>query len=42
LTLQNAQQLLLRGHNAAGNDWLLLDGCHDHRKLHCRVSFSAL
>jgi transposase len=41
-TLQNAKQLLLRGHEAARNEWLLLAACHDFRKLHGKVGVSGL
>lgn len=41
-TLQNAKQLLLRGHDAARNEWLLLAACHDFRKLHGKVGVSGL
>jgi transposase len=41
-TLQNAKQLLLRGHEAARNEWLLLAACHDFRKLHGKIGVSGL
>jgi transposase len=41
-TLQNAKQLLLRGHDAARNEWLLLAACHDFRKLHGTIGVSGL
>jgi transposase len=41
-TLQNAKQLLLRGHDAARNEWLLLAACHDIRKLHGKIGVSGL
>lgn len=41
-TLQNAKQLLLRGHDAARNEWLLLAACHDFRKLHGKIGVSGL
>jgi transposase len=40
--LQNAKQLLLRGHEAARNEWLLLAACHDFRKLHGKIGVSGL
>ena len=40
--LQNAKQLLLRGHDAARNEWLLLAACHDFRKLHGKIGVSGL
>jgi hypothetical protein len=40
--LQNAKQLLLRGHDAARNEWLLLAACHDLRKLHGKIGVSGL
>ncbi len=40
--LQNAKQLLLRGHDAARNEWLLLAACHDIRKLHGKIGVSGL
>jgi hypothetical protein len=33
-TLQNAKHLLLRGLDAARDEWLLLAACHNLRKLH--------
>jgi transposase/Skp family chaperone for outer membrane proteins len=41
-TLQNAKQLLLRGHDAARDEWLLLAACHNLRKLHGKVAVSGL
>jgi transposase len=41
-TLQHAKRLLLRGHDAARNEWLLLAACHDFRKLHGKVGVSGL
>jgi transposase len=41
-TLQHAKQLLLRGHEAARNEWLLLAACHDLRKLHGKIGVSGL
>ena len=41
-TLQNAKQLLLRGHQAARDEWLLLAACHDFRKLHGKIGVSGL
>lgn len=41
-TLQNAKQLLLRGHTAARDEWLLLAACHDLRKLHGKIGVSGL
>lgn len=41
-TLQNAKQLLLRGHQAAREEWLLLAACHDFRKLHGKIGVSGL
>ncbi len=40
--LQNAKQLLLRGHDAARNEWLLLAACHDLRKLHGKIGVAGL
>jgi transposase len=40
--LQNGKQLLLRGHAAARDEWLLLAACHDFRKLHGKVGVSGL
>ena len=40
--LQNAKQLLLRGHAAARDEWLLLAACHDFRKLHGKIGVSGL
>ena len=40
--LQNAKQLLLRGHQAARDEWLLLAACHDLRKLHGKIGVSGL
>ena len=41
-TLQNAKRLLLRGREAARDEWLLLAACHDLRKLHGKVGVSGL
>jgi transposase len=41
-TLQNAKRLLLRGHAAARDEWLLLAACHDFRKLHGKIGVSGL
>jgi hypothetical protein len=41
-TLQNAKQLLLRGHQAARDEWFLLAACHDFRKLHGKIGVSGL
>jgi transposase len=41
-TLQHAKQLLLRGHAAARDEWLLLAACHDFRKLHGKIGVSGL
>lgn len=41
-TLQNAKRLLLRGREAARNEWLLLAACHDFRKLHSKIGVSGL
>ncbi len=40
--LQNAKQLLLRGHDAARDEWLLLAACHNVRKLHGKIGVSGL
>lgn len=40
--LQNAKQILLRGHDAARDEWLLLAACHNLRKLHGKVGISGL
>ncbi len=40
--LQNAKQLLLRGHEAARDEWFLLVACHNLRKLHGKVGVSGL
>ncbi len=34
--------LVLRGRDAARNEWLLLAACHDFRKLHGRIGVSGL
>lgn len=41
-TLQNGKQLLLRGHQAARHEWLLLAATHNLRKLHGRLGVSGL
>lgn len=41
-TLQNAKRLLLRGREAARDEWLLLAACHDFRKLHGKIGVSGL
>ena len=41
-TLQNAKQLLLRGHDGALGEWLLLAGCHNLRKLHGKIGIDGL
>jgi transposase len=41
-TLQKAKQLLLRGRQAARDEWLLLAACHDFRKLHGKIGVSGL
>ena len=41
-TLQHAKQLLLRGRQAARDEWLLLAACHDFRKLHGKIGVSGL
>ena len=41
-TLQNAKRLLLRGREAARNEWLLLAACHDFRKLHGKIGVNGL
>jgi transposase len=41
-TLQNAQQLLLRGLDAARGEWLLLAACHNLRKLHAHIGVPGL
>jgi hypothetical protein len=41
-TLQNAQQLLLRGLDAARGEWLLLAACHNLRKLHGHTGVQGL
>jgi len=41
-TLQNAKQLLLRGHDAARDEWLLLAATHNLRKLHGKIGISGL
>lgn len=41
-TLQNGQQLLLRGLEAARQEWRLLAACHDLRKLHRHLGVSGL
>jgi hypothetical protein len=41
-TLQNAKQLLLRGHDGALGEWLLLAGCHNLRKLHAKIGIDGL
>lgn len=41
-TLQNAKQLLLRGHQQARDEWLLLAACHNLRKLHGHVGVNGL
>ncbi len=40
--LQNAKRLLLRGREAARDEWLLLAACHDLRKLHGKIGVSGL
>ncbi len=40
--LQNARQLLLRGRQAARDEWLLLAACHDLRKLHGKIGVTGL
>jgi transposase len=41
-TLQQGKQLLLRGHDAARGEWLLLAACHNLRKLHGKTGVSGL
>ena len=41
-TLQNAKHLLLRGLEAARDEWRLLAACHDLRKLHRHLGASGL
>lgn len=41
-TLQNGQQLLLRGHDGALGEWLLLAACHNLRKLHGKIGIHGL
>lgn len=41
-TLQNAQQILLRGLEQARGEWLLLAACHNLRKLHGHVGLEGL
>jgi transposase len=41
-TLQNAQQILLRGLDAARGEWLLLAACHNLRKLHAHIGIPGL
>src|SRR6266545_4764452 len=41
-TLQNAKQLLLPGLDGARGEWLLLDACHNLRKLHGKVGIGGL
>lgn len=41
-TLQNGQQLLLRGLEAAKDEWLLLTACHNVRKLHGYLGLDGL
>lgn len=41
-TLQNAKQLLLRGHDAARDEWLLLAASHNVRKLHGKIGVHGL
>ena len=41
-TLQNAKQLLLRGKQQAHQEWLLLAGCHNLRKLHGYAGLNGL
>lgn len=41
-TLQNAQQLLLRGLDQARGEWLLLAACHNLRKLHRHIGTDGL
>lgn len=40
--LQNGKQLLLRGREAARDEWLLLAACHDLRKLHGKIGVNGL
>ncbi len=40
--LQNAKQLLLRGHHAARDEWLLLAATHNLRKLHGKIGVNGL
>ncbi len=40
--LQNAKRLLLRGHDAARDEWLLLAACHNVRKLHGKIGVNGL
>jgi Transposase DDE domain len=40
--LQHGKQLLLRGREAARDEWLLLAACHDFRKLHGKIGVSGL
>lgn len=41
-TLQNAKHLLLRGHDGARGEWLLLAACHNLRKLHAHIGLAGL
>ena len=41
-TLQNGQQLLLRGLEGAKGEWLLLAACHNLRKLHRHIGIDGL
>jgi transposase len=40
--LQNGKRLLLRGREAARDEWLLLAACHDLRKLHGKIGVTGL